>query len=219
MDKHTTYFIVLEAMQTAKECPLCQLEAGAIHAYFDAILYEAVNDPKIRSGLVKSFGYCHRHAHYLMDMRDSLGVAILYQDQVQLLLEVLAKKVWPDLKRTDQKNGIEVNCPACQNQIETRQRYIAVVLENIQDREIKTAYEASPGFCIPHLTILLENTTVQPLRDYFCNSEKQNLLRLWNELQEFIRKHDYRYSDEPYGSESNSWIRAIKKVTGDKEIF
>jgi acetylornithine deacetylase/succinyl-diaminopimelate desuccinylase-like protein len=103
MDKHSTYYTVLDALKAAKECPLCALEAGAIHGYFDAILYEAVNDPKVRAELVRSKGYCHRHAHYLTDMRDSFGIAILYQDQLQLFKDVLAKGVL-----VDSDNGVSI---------------------------------------------------------------------------------------------------------------
>jgi hypothetical protein len=89
----------------------------------------------------------------------------------------------------------------------------------LHEPEIKSAYEAAADFCIPHLAILLETTKDTDISDQLFAMEGNNLMGLWNELQEFIRKHDYRYSDEPYGSESNSWIRAIHKLTGAKEVF
>ncbi len=72
---------------------MCHLEVDAIFAYFDSILYESVNDPKLRANLIRSKGYCHRHAHFLPGMRDSLGIAIIYQDQLQLLLRQLKMQI------------------------------------------------------------------------------------------------------------------------------
>jgi hypothetical protein len=224
MDKHSTYYTVLDALKAAQECPLCALEADAMHGYFDAILYEAVNDPKVRAELVHSKGYCHRHAHYLTDMRDSFGIAILYQDQLQLFKDVLAKGVLVDSERTSDMNDKQPLCPACRNQLETRQRYLTILVEGLVMPEIKAAYEASPGFCLPHLEMLLEiikDPSVQDpsIQKIVSEFETRKLAGLWDELQEFIRKHDYRYTDEPYGEERDSWVRAIKKLTGNRIVF
>jgi hypothetical protein len=219
VDKNITFFKVLEALQTEKECALCKLEADAIHAYFDAIMYEAVNDPKVRLELAKAHGYCHRHAHFLFELRDSLGVAILYQDQVKLFMDLFAKKGADELNRNQQRYNIDGACPACRNQVETRCRYVNTLIEGWHEPEIKSAYEAAAGFCVPHLAILLETVKDTVISDQLFAIERNHLTGLWDELQEFIRKHDYRYSDEPYGPESNSWIRAIRKLTGAKEVF
>lgn len=219
MDKHSTYYTVLDALRTAKECPLCCLEADAMHAYFDAILYEAVNDPKVRSELARSKGYCHRHAHYLIEMRDNFGIAILYQDQLQLFKELLSKKALVGSGQSSERNDKYTICPACRNQLETRRRYLDVLTEGLTEPEIRTAYEASPGFCMPHLTMLLEIIKDPAIQNYFYQTEGRNLTGLWDELQEFIRKYDYRYAHELYGDERDSWNRAIKKLTGNKIVF
>jgi hypothetical protein len=38
------------------------------------------------------------------------------------------------------------------------------------------------------------------------------------ELREFIRKHDYRFTGEGMGTEGTSWIRAIAMVAGKQGI-
>jgi hypothetical protein len=38
------------------------------------------------------------------------------------------------------------------------------------------------------------------------------------ELREFIRKHDYRFTGEGMGTEGTSWIRAIEMVAGKQGI-
>lgn len=218
MDRHATFHRVLEAIKEAKECWLCNLEEKATHAYLEAILYEAVNDAKVRAELIRSRGYCHRHAHYLVGLRDSLGVATLYQDQVNLFLKSL-DKMDSGSKSKPGTTGELQPCPACQNQKEARDRYILTFLEGLAESEIKAAFESSPGLCIPHFFIISEAAKETATRQYLQDMERKSLEMLLQELQEFCRKHDYRYSDEPYGKESDSWIRAIKKLTGSKDNF
>ena len=227
MDKNITYYTVLETLKSAKECPLCYLEADAMHAYFDSILYESVNDPKLRSELVRSKGYCHRHAYFLNDMQDCLGIAIMYQDQVQLFKDLLTKKALAIRDRTSEQTSERTSerndkyiCPACRSQAEARQRYLAILMEGLATLpEIQASYETSPGFCMPHLSILLETIKDPAIQNYLYATEERNLTGLWKELQEFIRKNDYRYSNEPFGKERDSWSRAIKKLNGNKAVF
>lgn len=219
MNRYSTFHIILEAINETKECCcLCSLEDKALRAYLEPILYEAVNDPKVRAELVSTKGYCHRHAHFLTGLRDSLGIAILYQDQVNLFLESLAKL------NPASKNKFEIGrkssaCPACQSQQEARERYIAIFLDALKKPEVRTAFESSAGLCRPHFLKVFEAAKDVTTKEYLLEVERQTLELLLQELQEFCRKHDYRYRDETYGKESDSWIRAINIITGGKENF
>ena len=42
---------------------------------------------------------------------------------------------------------------------------------------------------------------------------------LSQELGEFIRKLDYRFSKEPKGSEVDSWKRVLEQFAGHREVF
>jgi hypothetical protein len=76
-EEHLPYFTVLEAFQKAKGRAMCELEADAARRYLDSLLYESVNDPGVRENLIRSKGYCLRHAHLLLGFKDGLGTAIL----------------------------------------------------------------------------------------------------------------------------------------------
>jgi hypothetical protein len=39
------------------------------------------------------------------------------------------------------------------------------------------------------------------------------------ELEEFCRKHDYRYSHTPWGAEADAWLRASECLAGKAGIF
>lgn len=220
MNKHLTYYTLLESFTAAQYCPFCYLEEQTIKAYFGTILYESVNDSKVREELIKSEGYCCRHAHYLTNIGESCGIALLYQDQVQRFLQLLQQKSTPDWHKRIKLKDMHSLCPACQNQFEHRDKYISVFLEGILEvTELKEAYENSVGICRPHLFILLNATQNPAIQKMVYEHEKQELIHLLNELKEFIRKHDYRFNDEPFGSERDSWKRAIQKMNGSEIVF
>ena len=41
---------------------------------------------------------------------------------------------------------------------------------------------------------------------------------LHGQLAEFIRKHDHRFSQEPFGAEKDSWTRAVAALAGEPDV-
>ena len=46
--------------------------------------------------------------------------------------------------------------------------------------------------------------------------ESRRLNTLSSDLREFLRKKDYRYAKEAPGKEDVSWLRALRKVSGER---
>ncbi len=223
VSKHTTYFELLDAIRDAQGCPLCEIEANSIRRYFDSLLYESVNDHGVREALIRSRGYCQRHAHYLRNRGNGFGIAILYQDQVKLFLRTLndLQAIPSKIIRKSLRSGQNVakECPACHMQHECRSRYGSTLIEWLDDQEVHSALEASSGLCVPHFLALWEMTTNAKARNSLIELQRAKMDLLLHELEEFCRKHDYRFSNEEFGSESDSWSRAIRMMVGEEDIF
>ena len=219
MDKHTTYYGVLEAMRDAKGCPLCKLEADSVHRYLDSLLYESVNDTGVRADLIRAKGYCRRHAQKLTKMGNAFGIAILYQDQVRLFAEFLDGL--PDappksLRQIHNWQRAEF-CPACRTQSECRSRYTSTLIGGLADEEMRSAYASGPGLCVPHFLYALKETRDAEVYRFLVAQERVKIGALLHDLQEFRRKHDYRFSHEGFGNESDSWLRAVKLIVGEDD--
>jgi len=221
--KHMGYFDVLEAFQKARVCALCELEDRDMRRYLDNLLYENVNDVGVRGDLARSRGYCRRHAHMLLECADGLGTAILYRDQVMLLLDFmksqrgLPAKVYR--KNLPKAWTHDAACPACINQAKARQGYISTFLEWLDDPAMRATFEASPGLCVPHLLLVLHQARDAAERDHLLKTHALKFAALAQELAEFARKQDYRFRDEPAGKEKDSWQRAIRMMVGMKDVF
>jgi len=221
--KHITYYELLDAVRDTKGCPLCRLEACSMRRYFESLLHESVNDPGVRADLARSGGYCHRHAHQLRGHGNGLGIAILYQDQIQFFLEWLAGlETSPSaiLRRGVRIRMRQVEgCPACRIQKECRRRYGSVLIEWLCDPEMLSALQAGDGLCVPHFLGLLEMPMDQKAKAILVNMQKEKMMSLCHELMEFQRKHDYRYQHEGSGREFDSWLRAIRTMVGEDGVF
>ncbi|MFO7881127.1 MAG: DUF6062 family protein [Kosmotogaceae bacterium] len=191
-------------------CPVCTVLKNYIVKYFDDLLYEAVNDIDRRKTIKNSLGFCKKHAHVMYSLGDPLGHSILYSD----LINVLTEKTYQ--KATSGEIPLKYQkCPACIFEEEQEKYLISVFLKSVEIQEFFNKYRGSFGLCFPHFKKIVEfcedNNTLEKIK----KTEIQIFSELRNELNEFVRKCDYRFSNEGFSSEKNSWIRAIKKLVGD----
>jgi hypothetical protein len=105
------------------------------------------------------------------------------------------------------------HCPACNAEDEAVERYGLTRLAHLDQPGLADAYAQAEGLCLPHLRALLIQAD---------NAQARTILTwqvavyrgLHEELSEFIRKHDHRFSQEPFGAEKDSWMRAVAALAG-----
>jgi len=216
--KHIVYYEMIEAFRTARTCPLCFLEERDAHRYMENLLYEKVNSVALRGKLIRSRGFCRRHAHMLLEFGNGLGTAILYRDQVRAFLDFLKDRTKPTAritKRTIPESWSHDSlCPACTALARMRQVYLNTFLEWINDDNFRAALEQSNGLCVPHLLLILRKTRDPSLHKYLIAEHIEKYSALLKELNEYIRKTDYRYKHEKRGREKDAWKRAVNLLAG-----
>lgn len=206
-DKHLLYHELLSAVQR-QECPLCHLVLAASQKRLAYLFHEEVNDPPTRYALRASLGFCARHAASCVQVGHALGVAILYKDiveQVQARLLQAQKQGWRALNAAQ--------CPECLEEQHDEERFSRALAASLTEPEMQEAYKRGQGLCLLHLRSVLRHTTPEGLHPLQM-AEQRRLQELKEDLDEFVRKNDYRFSQEPMGRERDSWLRALQKVTG-----
>jgi hypothetical protein len=209
LTKHLAYHRLREQM-ARPGCAICHLGAEAAARYLETLCAECVTDPEVRSRLRASLGFCGRHAHQLEAMPQRLAIAILYQSFLQRIDDELENWTRPR-RRQDPRSP----CPVCVSIQEAEGHYLRVMTAFIMDTEMATAYDRSTGLCLDHMIALCRHLD-EPARRRVLAAERARLQELGAELAEVIRKHDYRFQDEPWGEEQTAPCRAVAKVTGDQ---
>lgn len=216
------YFVVLEALRESRECPLCALESACMDRYFDGLLYERVNDPGLRKCLVRSRGYCSRHAHRLLECNDGLGTSILYRDQVRDFTDFFEDMAeHREALRTTQARmwTAHESCPACRLQLDARQRHVQVLLEGLAEPEMRNAFQEGVGVCVPHFFVVMDVVKDVETRRCIIEVMRNKYGELLAEMSELQRKKQWHYAREPIGKEGDSWARAVRMMVGKKGVF
>jgi uncharacterized protein DUF6062 len=229
--------IVYDFIEACREpgCPVCRLEARTVERYIDRLFYESVNDIETRERLRASLGFCREHAWLAMDKKlgSALGFAIIYQDVIDNVLRELQSNSVPPVTRRwstllkkipEQVSGTvkrvlyaltpQKHCLACQQRDKSLHIILSSLVENLDNAETITALKSSDGLCLPHLKKTFEMVRDPAAIDLLLRVHREKLESLRDELAEFIRKNDYRFKDEGFGTESDAWRRAVAKVIG-----
>ena len=225
---------ILEVVETSQVCPICKLTLNAVEKYLDSYLYENVNDPCIRSDLRQARGFCADHAWKMLHTHTgTLGVAITYQDMVVTLRTALENeqgrvrsafrsRFWLPQKMArdahkilgefvDQLQG-KGQCPACRHAEEIEDMYIFFALQLLDDDDV--ASRVAGRLCIRHFCLAVKQIRNQHHLNILIAQQLAQLQHLETDLAEFIRKNDYRFTHEGFGSEGDSWRRATLHVSG-----
>lgn len=218
---------LLDAMRQPA-CALCVLVERIERKAVDLFLYDQVNDISRRDALRASRGLCLRHTEMLAVGRSALGVAIISRDILRAMTTVLegagpgegAPLDW--LRRRlggaggaqlAERLGPQAGCPMCAEQPRIEAPLIAGLLRNLGDPAFAAAFDASAGLCRAHLAGALRAADSETAR---ALAARQAALwrRLEADLDEFIRKHDYRFKDEIVEAERDVWRRALQIASG-----
>jgi hypothetical protein len=232
--KYISYFNLRDGL-AQPGCPVCFLAERNSFRFLDALLYERVNDVGTREGLRKSLGFCNWHAWKCLEVPNApLGLGIIHQDLLGQILESLgrihrsfpirhpflrrlwgrrkAKKAFPPIRPGH-------SCPACRSVRFFEEMYLEILLDYISEEDFGREFSRSSGVCFPHLTIAVEKYPGHRNLGMLIQKQMKKWESLKAELEEFIRKHDYKYADEPRGEESDSWMRALEMLAGKREVF
>jgi hypothetical protein len=223
----STAYSLLEACR-APGCPVCRLEQRAVERYLDNKFYESVNSVAWRDELRQSFGFCHEHTWLAVNGRlgDALGFSIISRDLVNSILKQLNEESSSSSasgRRTSVLKQVlyaltpRKRCPVCEHRDETTRRVLSVLVEELGQPNITDALEASDGLCLPHLRVVLEHVKDSSDCETLLTIHREKLENLRAELDEFIRKSEYKAVKESFGSEGNAWLRAISVITGRRK--
>jgi len=206
-------------------CILCRLIWQQTRRYLQTWKDELFTDVDVREELRHSQGFCHTHTWQLAQMGASLPLAQAYRDILSDAAELLASEQGAETRRPrwfeSRRTSIDrAPCPACQHKNQTLARLVTTLREALPDPPFYPLFIASHGLCLPHFQL---TCTQQPLNKteawlpQLRQAQLACLQRVDEQLTELIRKHDYRFKDEPHGDEMISWQRAAGLVAGANE--
>jgi len=228
MRYHIDTIPVWDAYHEESECPLCLLQAKAESDYVDLYLGGSVMEPKTRIE-VNDTGFCPRHFGMLYRAQNRLGLALITHTYLKQTLEEWQKLIG---KKKGTKNDLTQlsewlqektdSCVICEKTDGAMNRYAYTILHLWQqDGEFREALNASKGFCLPHLGLMLHMAAETLKKDKaaaWLNAilliQEREMGRVTEELWWFTQKFDHKNHDKPWGNAKDALPRSIQKLSG-----
>lgn len=208
-------------------CPICRTVLQRVTQSMRSIDYEFVNDPGWRADVETAWGFCNLHAQQWLDSAHPLGTALIYEavlgrireqmDRQRSARSGLARKLRGSLGGVATNGAALIEsgtCPLCIVRESEAKMTIAQLMDELTTPAFREQYLASDGLCVTHLNAALRldatSDAIDVLRMRLDSAHQQ----LQEQLQEIIRKYDYRYHNELLGDDRGSVERAVHQVAG-----
>lgn len=221
----------LEEALGEQGCAVCRLVGRAGSSYLEYLLYDLVNDPDVQKEFRASLGLCERHAQGMLDKGDGLGTAILYRAVVQELLDLLSET--PEAPKWQASSLARLlgrstrvdpaipepgdGCMVCNAEGDAERRYLQVLLDGVRDGSLSDLVGGSGGVCVRHLS-QLSVVAGGRLPAALIDATREVLRSLESDLGRYVRHSDYRFRDEPWGKERDSWKRVVAQILGQRRV-
>jgi hypothetical protein len=191
-------------------CPVCRLADRSVGRAIKSLFAEYVNDVRVRAALRDSRGFCPRHCELIAELGDPLGTALIC-----LQLSDDARESWKLAPRHARPKSLlrrwRTPCPACTAYTDAETRYCGALAAGMDQQDVWNALESSAGLCVRHVESAALAAGPE-LGARLRAQEEARLQRLEAELEQIVRKNDYRYREEPWGAERDAWLRALWKL-------
>ena len=194
---------LLDRLRPRGECPACRVRASAVERHLGTLLAHLA-EPELRDRFLVSPGLCLPHLRQALptapdaDRADTLRRPTLAQQPPLLEGEGAGR---PLSQREVEPQASD--CPACRAQGEA---------------ELAAARERpGAGLCLPHFA-LAWSQAAGAVRERQREAQVEFYRAVRAELDEYIRKHDYRFSHESLAAEADSPRRAVAAVVGARSL-
>jgi len=235
----------LRAACEREGCPVCTVVLEYLERLIDNWEYEGFSDVAHRYELIHSRGFCPLHTWQLAQRSNGFRLGLIYNEiltDVEQKLEneysrlvttdETATQREPVLKRWQRKwfhSGEEAankvnprfdQCPFCRTRTNVEQRVVSTLVQQLRFEEMRQLLSHSTGLCLVHLEQARQQAGVEEptVSGHILACQLTCTRRVLEELRELVRKHDYRFGDEPRGNEMTSWRRGAQLCAGNPGV-
>ena len=226
-------------------CPVCTVVLEHLERSIDNWEYDGFSDVAHRYELINSRGFCPLHTWQLSQRSNAFRLGLIYNeiltDVEQKLENDYQKLVAAEgsvtkreslLKRWQRKwfrRGDEISrnvnprfdrCHFCRTRSNVEQRVVSTLVQHLRTEEMRQLLSQSTGLCLVHLEQARHQAEIaEPtISRHILACQLICTRRVLEEVRELVRKHDYRFSDEPQGNEMTSWRRGAQLCAGNSGV-
>lgn len=195
----------------SRGCPICRLVSKAEANQIKGMLYEGVNNPRVRRGFVKAGGLCPYHAWLLASI--VISDPLLHPISPTLMYASVLEKAIEDIEKKRYRSG--GGCPLCDIAKKFEEMYVEVMAACFDKGELIREYSASQSvMCLTHYRAVASAMESDEMREKLKSIQVRKMRAILERMREYIRKQDYRASEAPTEEQEKAWLAAIEALKG-----
>lgn len=216
---------IYENFEKKEKCALCR----AIEEFENQVLNSISTDLVMDLDFFPKFGdgytFCDYHMSKMENMRDKLGMAIMIKKLITLEIRKMENDQFENKSsKIFMKRGHDKKCFVCEKvNIKAMNSDISITLELWKDKKsFREIFRNQEYFCFKHSRILINEAKnkfskneFRVFREEIKNIQMRYCKELESDLEWFINKFDYRYSNEPWYNSKDSIYRAREILIRD----
>jgi hypothetical protein len=219
---------------------VCTVVQEKVTLAMDTWSYEGFTDGKHREETTRIRGFCPLHTWQLAERNNAFQLAIVYENILCAMAEELthehitapqgaASAHWvrkikhlltPGASAQPDSMRFSEQCPFCRGRGKTERRLIEHLAALLHNDDMPSLLRQSTGLCRVHFAQAAQyaarHAPAQHVVLIAC--QQACVQRVLGEVRELIRKHDYRFNQEPRGEEMTSWRRAVALCAGNPGV-
>jgi hypothetical protein len=245
---HSSDAEALRAAFKREGCPVCIVVLESMNRVMDNWNYEGFTDVAHRYELIRTRGFCPLHTWQLAQRNNSFQLAVVYREVLTDLLKNFDRerdgqrgdasmqgnasgwlgKVqhWFQPDSALSPSPVEIallyeHCPLCRSRGDIELRIVQTLVEVVASEEAQQLMRQSTGLCRPHFmqANAYAKAHTPASEQLIVDCQQACLQRTLTEIEELVRKHDYRYLEELRGDEMTSWRRAAELCVGNPGVW
>ena len=217
---------VNEAFDLYSGCPFCSLYKKLEDNELDIILGAAMMEPDTRIQTNEQ-GFCGKHFDMMFNMKNRLGLALMIESHLSHNIIKTLKGGMLNLpvkvKKLDKQKESCYICHRVGHSLDLMLETAALLWQ--REKEFKEKLSDQPYFCMSHYPELLSaGEAVLPKKacSDFAEDCKKVMIKyaekLYADVSWFVKKFDYNNEGEPWGDAKDAVERAIKFLSGYKDL-
>ncbi len=238
--KETIYTIPINDCfnENDSECPICIFESKEEKDRIDYTLGASMMEPDSRI-YTNERGFCVRHMSMLYSHGNRLSLDLVLQTHIDEILKNMEKQAneidSSKNKMFSSKDGVKAAvegaskslnntvsaCAVCEKLDYTMDKFVSNIFHMLlNDDEFNKKFFSSKGFCMKHFALLIEKSVKyipqSNLKEFILNLYKlqnTNLKRIYDDVDWFAKKHDYRFQHEDWKTSKDAVERASAKAS------
>ena len=209
---------IYESFEKKEKCALCRSIEEFENQILNSISTDLVMDLDFFPKFGDEYTFCDYHMSKMEDVRDKLGMAIMLKKLIALEIRKMENsQVENKTSKLFMKKSHDKKCFVCEKvNIKAMNSDISITLDLWKNKEsFKENFRKQEYFCFKHNRLLINEAKnkfskkeFQIFKEEITNVQMKYCKELENDLEWFINKFDYRYSDEPWYNSKDSIYRA-----------